>query len=283
MNAFIEEIVNQLRDVDIYSVLVKGQGVAQCYERPSWRSSGDIDLLLDKDNYENAKRYLLPLANSSEKENLSVKHLGMSFDPWFLELHGTFRNRWLKQMNEGLDEVLDSIFYYGDIRVWRNGDTDIFLPSPDADAILIFSHILQHLFQGGVGLRQICDWTRVLYTYRSILDTNLLEHRLRRMKTMTEWKAFGCLIVKYLGYDKDAFPFYDSKYEWKADLLEQFVIEKGNFGQNVDNSYQENNTVIVRKTISLMRVIKDSLKLFILFPLDSFKSFVSFIIRKREK
>ena len=50
MNSFIGELVEGMQDADIYALLVKGQGVAQCYERPLWRSSGDIDFLISNDN-----------------------------------------------------------------------------------------------------------------------------------------------------------------------------------------------------------------------------------------
>ena len=44
MNKFIEEVVENMRNAGIYTILVKGQGIAQCYERPLWRPSGDVDL-----------------------------------------------------------------------------------------------------------------------------------------------------------------------------------------------------------------------------------------------
>ena len=47
MNDFVARLIEQLKERDINAILVKGQGVAQCYERPLWRSSGDIDLLLN--------------------------------------------------------------------------------------------------------------------------------------------------------------------------------------------------------------------------------------------
>lgn len=50
MNIFIAEIVDKMRIEGIYTLLVKGQGIAQCYERPLWRASGDVDLLLSQDN-----------------------------------------------------------------------------------------------------------------------------------------------------------------------------------------------------------------------------------------
>jgi hypothetical protein len=46
MNEFVASLIKKLRKEDVYTILVKGQGIAQCYERPLWRSSGDVDLLL---------------------------------------------------------------------------------------------------------------------------------------------------------------------------------------------------------------------------------------------
>ena len=50
MNVFVAELIERLRKKDVYCLLVKGQGVAQCYERPLWRCAGDIDLLLSDNN-----------------------------------------------------------------------------------------------------------------------------------------------------------------------------------------------------------------------------------------
>ena len=55
MNKFIADLVTKMRAVDIYTLLVKGQGIAQCYERPLWRSCGDVDLLLSDNNLRAAK------------------------------------------------------------------------------------------------------------------------------------------------------------------------------------------------------------------------------------
>ena len=51
--------------------------MAQCYERPLWRSCGDVDFFLDDENYEKAKGFLKPLAASVEEEYVREKHLGM--------------------------------------------------------------------------------------------------------------------------------------------------------------------------------------------------------------
>ena len=50
MNEFVAQLIEKLRKVDVYALLVKGQGIAQCYARPLWRASGDVDLFLSKEN-----------------------------------------------------------------------------------------------------------------------------------------------------------------------------------------------------------------------------------------
>ena len=70
MNAFIAELVAKLREQGIYTLLVKGQGVAQCYERPTWRACGDVDFLLSKDNYEKAKTFLSSIAFEIDDEDI---------------------------------------------------------------------------------------------------------------------------------------------------------------------------------------------------------------------
>ncbi len=55
MNEFIAELVGKLRQKDVSVLLLKGQGVAQCYERQLWRTCGDVDLFLSDANYASAR------------------------------------------------------------------------------------------------------------------------------------------------------------------------------------------------------------------------------------
>ena len=111
MNAFLAELIERLRKNDIYALLVKGQGVAQCYEKPLWRLSGDVDLFLSDSNYEKAKRLLLPLASEVETESVGSKHLGMTIDGFVVELHGTLRSGLSLRVEKGLDEIKKAVFF----------------------------------------------------------------------------------------------------------------------------------------------------------------------------
>lgn len=271
MNAFVAKLIGQFRNEDIYTLLVKGQGIAQCYERPLWRASGDVDLYLSNNNYEKAKKLLLPIATNIEKEETRRLHLGMTVDGWVVELHGTMHTKLSRRMNRVADEVHRDLFFNGNVRSWENNGVQVFLPSANNDVIIIFNHIINHFFLEGVGLRQICDWCRLMWTYKDTLDYGLLGSRIKSAGLMSEWKAFYNLISRYLGMpDLDSsFLFKDSSYDKKADRIMGYVMESGNFGHNRDVSYRVKNSAAVVNTITLWRRICDFSKFMRVFPVDS--------------
>lgn len=273
MNAFVASLIEQLRKEDIYAILVKGQGIAQCYERPLWRACGDVDLFLSEENYRKAAQVLKPIASSIDEENKYNKHLAITIDRWEVELHGTLRSGLWKRMDRAIDEVQNDVFYGGRVRSWINGQTQVFLPAADEDVVFIFSHILQHFYKEGIGLRQICDWCRLLWTYKDSINHGLLESRIRKMGVMTEWKAFAALAVDYLGMPVEAMPLYGANNNWskKAQKVMAFIMETGNFGNNRDYSYRQKYPFVVFKAISLWRHLQDFGRYFVIFPLDSIK------------
>ena len=273
MNSFLSDLINKLRQNNVYALLIKGQGIAQCYEKPLWRASGDIDLLLDSNNYEKAKRLLTSIAERVDAEIVSIKHIGMAIDGWEVELHGTLFSRLGKRIDRVIGKAQSRSLGAGEVRVWRNGDTDVFIPSADNDVIFVFTHIMRHFFIEGIGLRQICDWCRLLWTFRDRLDLNLLESRLRNAGLMSEWKAFAAVAVVFLKMPADVIPFYseDKKWNQKAERLFSIIIETGNFGHNRDMSYFHTEPYIKRKVISLWRHTVDSFRHFLIFPKDSLR------------
>lgn len=273
MNAFIGKLVDKMREADIYTLLVKGQGVAQCYERPLWRACGDVDFLLSDTNYERAKVFLQPLSIVSEPE--SGKHIGMLMGSWLIELHGWQRCGLSNRIDRIIDAAQKSAFYNGDVRSWMNGEVQISLPGVNSDIFFIFTHFLKHFYKGGLGLRQICDWCRLLWTYKDSLNHGLLKSRLQKMRLMTEWKAFGAFAVDYLGLPSQAMPFYSPSNKWinKANRICFFVLMVGNMGHNRDLSGTDSQPFIIRKTKSFGIRMGDLIRHARIFPLDSLRFF----------
>lgn len=272
MNAYLARLIERLRKEDVYAVLVKGQGTAQCYEKPLWRSSGDIDLLLSDTNYEKAKQTLMPLAVSVDKEYTSFKHLGMTMEGGFVvELHGTMHSRLSKRVDNVVDIAQRDIFFGGNVRSWQNGSTTVFLPAPNHDVIFVFTHILHHYYIEGIGLRQISDWCRLLYTYKESLNHGLLESRIKKAGLMSEWKAFAALAVNWLGMPAESMPLYSPEKKWsrKAERIVEFVLECGNFGHN--------RQAAAGKISSAWYKMQDFARHSCVFPRDSVKFFFHFL------
>lgn len=280
MNHFIGVLVDKMRNAGIYTLLVKGQGIAQCYEKPLWRNCGDIDFFLSEDNYEKAKCFLSSLSESVEEANHYEKHLTMTIDSWVVELHGNLRCGLSRKIDNGLDLIKNDTIYGGSVRSWMNGKTQLFLLGVNNDAIYVFTHFLNHFYKGGVGIRQICDWCRLLWTYRTEIKTEAIKKRLRQMGLVSEWKAFGAFAVDYLGMPPKAMPLYSADMKWKrkADMICSFILEVGNMGHNRDMSYFEKYPYLIRKVCSMGRRCGDLIRHARIFPMDSFIFFPYMIL-----
>ncbi len=274
MNAFIAEFIEKLRKEGIYTILVKGQGVAQCYEKPLWRCSGDVDLFLSESNYERAKLLLQPMASHVDDEGISAKHLGMTIDGFVVELHGTLHGGLSSKVDGELDKVRNDTFDKGNVRSWNNNGVQVFLLGAENDVFYVFTHFLQHFYKEGVGLRQVCDWCRLLYTYRDSLNYELLEQRIKRTGLVSEWKAFYNLASRYLGMPDfgSGLTVHDSRFDKKADRIMEFILKSGNMGHNRDSRYMK-YPYLVRKCFSMSRRISDLINHARIFPLDSLRFF----------
>ena len=276
MNQFIGDLMQRMNLSGVDALLVKGQGIAQCYERPLWRAAGDVDLFLDETNYQKAKELFRWVASSVKPEDDYTKHLSMTIGPWEVELHGNMRAGVTARMDRLIDAVQADTFDNHKIRIWDNGGAEVPLPSPDNDVIFIFTHILHHFYRGGIGLRQICDWCRLLYVYKDQIDRPLLKKRLENAAIVPEWKLFGAFAVKLLGMPEEAMPFYKEPKKNIMPILD-FMLETGNFGHNRDYSYYRKYPFLVRKAISLWRKGGDIVHHFTLFPANSFRYFFRFL------
>ena len=105
MNKFIAKVFSRFEDAGVESALIKGQGVAQCYKRPQWRACGDVDLLLNEENYEKGKAFLAGISESTAKEYSFNKEYQVTIGGWTLELHGSLRCGLSAALNRGVDAI----------------------------------------------------------------------------------------------------------------------------------------------------------------------------------
>ena len=280
MNRFVTKLFGKLKEKGVYALLVKGQGIAQCFERPLWRAAGDVDLLLDAKNYEKSKTLLSPLADEVDSEDVCKKHQALKMEGFDVELHGRMPFLISNRVDKCIDSVILNSLSDDGKREWLINNDVVYLPNADNDIILVFTHFLRHFFVEGVGLRQICDWCRLLWTYKDSLNYGLLESRIRKMGLMTEWRAFASLAVDTLGMPAETMPFYDVRYKDKADKVLRRVLKSGNFGHNNDLSYRIRYKGISYKIVATWRRFFDFASLAHVFPIDAPKFFLTYLFSK---
>lgn len=272
MNQFVEALVKDLQNNGIRLILLKGQGVAQCYEKPLWRACGDVDLLIDADCFEKAQKLLQARASRYEPLLKEEKHQEFTIESWIVEIHGNQPTHFSKRTDAVLEKIQNNTFKTDNTRIWKLGESEVPLLSPINDILFVFTHYLKHFFRGGIGLRQICDWCRLLWTYSDAVDAKEMESNLKEMGLMTEWKAFASLAVNYLGMPQEAMPLYDNGLKWrkKAERIMNFILMTGSFGHNRDFSYYKRYPYIIGKFFSFYWRTMDNIRYFFIFPLDSF-------------
>ncbi len=273
VNALISRIIPLFDEAGVPVILVKGQAVAQCYSRPEGRMSGDIDLIVRPKDYEDAKAVLSGIADNVDGEGRDKLHFGAMIGDIEVELHGTVHTSLGGRINDVLDSAQEALFEPGGCRQLDVNGVRVRIPSIDFDAMFIFVHLLQHFYCGGLGLRQLCDWARVLHTHCARIDRELLASRLRQMGIVGEWQAFLSFIVKYLALPKEEAPMYDRKSESKADKLWKFIEKVGNFGKNRRRRNRGKDPYVIRKIGSFLLNSGDFLRHVAIFPLDSVKFF----------
>ena len=239
MNAFVSETIDTLREQDIYALLVKGQGIAQCYEKPLWRPSGDIDFFLSKDNYGKAVSFFKNRYSNNKDGGQYSQEYAFYTDQWMIEVHGSLRTCLSSRIDKVVDTVQKSVFYGGNVRSWDNNGTLVFLPSPTEDVFLVFTHFIKHFYKEGMSLRQLCDWCRLLWTYRESLNYGNLELWINKAGLMKEWKTFYNLASRYLGMpDLDSrLMVHDSWFDKKAEKLVEFILG-GYSGNKIKDTLQ---------------------------------------------
>lgn len=236
LNDVIRDLCGKLDNAGIRSVLLKGQGLAQNYPNPLRRSCGDIDLYVGSENYELAFRKLKEWGMLNEGFERRIHHILFEYRGVPIEIHKiagllyspTGFARFIKWSKNLLDGKNGNRFPCREAEF--NGQS-VLLPPVQFDSLFVFSHLYGHLISGGIGLRQIVDFTMYLHHFNKEIDLNVLYRDLNKMGLLKAWKTFGHIVTKYMGLPVEEYPFYDCEYSETADfILNRLILKHGNFG-----------------------------------------------------
>ena len=231
------ELQAKLSADGLRSSILKGQGVGQLYAEHllGLRQSGDIDIYVDC-GMEKALAYAREKFGNVEYDYINA-HVHC-FEDTEVELHwraqaltNVFANRRLQRWFKS-SKVQSSIL--GGRVTLTTGD-ELIVPSAEFNAFYILLHCYHHMFESGLGLRQLMDYYFVLVAYakRELpqisreFDVNALfaEFGMKKFASGIMW-----IMKEVFGLPEEMMLCEASEKEGRF-LLEE-VMQNGNFGHH---------------------------------------------------
>ena len=149
----------------------------------------------------------------------------------------------------------------------------VLVPPVTYNAIFLLAHIYHHFIEGGIGLRQICDWTLFLDRNFERLDLKDLETKLKQFGLMNAWKVFVNMSVCFLGLKRERAPFCDADecYSREAEEVLNLILKEGNFGRygKGELAKKKEDSYSTKKSKSFKLVLQRLKCRLPIFPLDT--------------
>lgn len=217
-----DELHLLLTQNNIPYVILKGAAAAMLYPDPFSRAMGDIDFLVPREHFEQAKALLAENGYHTSHED-SERHIAYSKNGVSYELHYRFSYRDLD-----MEDTLQAMIPLAKLQEIA-GHRFFTLPVRE-NGLVLLAHLWNHLHTG-IGLRQVIDW--MMYVHTNLTDDF--------------WSTQFSDMAKQVGLEKTAITatYMCRKYfllsdqitwclsadESLADRMMKMVLEYGNFGR----------------------------------------------------
>lgn len=163
-------VFEQLHRDGFEACLLKGQGNARMYPNPSARTSGDIDVWCrprrEEDDFrkgmisdEDVRAVISYVRRKSKKARAIYHHVdGLRCDGVEVEAHYRphymLNFRYNRMLQQYFAEHAEEQFHH----TVEIGGNAVAVPTVEFNIVFQLSHIYQHLFHEGIGMRQIVDY-----------------------------------------------------------------------------------------------------------------------------
>lgn len=255
-NDVIDEFL-KLESKGLQCCLLKGQGNAFMYPNHDSRTSGDIDVWVrfkDTVNTDGNIRKIIKMAKEAQPNSKASYHhidipdinctpVEAHYRPQFLFSY--WHNKHLQEyFNKHSDEQLDNKVKFG--------DKEISVPTPEFNIVFQLSHIYNHLFHEGIGLRQIIDYYYVLKAYDSLSHKSSIDwdKQLNYLGLHNIAGAIMWILTNEFGMPKSWAIVSSDKGRGTFVLNE--ILQGGNFGKS-DKRYHFSNSAFGKNLQRLQR------------------------------
>ena len=223
-----------MNDAGVPCSILKGFASALYYPDPLMRSMGDVDYLVDTDDFENAANALknsgyIDSENSHDVHDVylgNVCRCEMHFQP-----SGIPKGKAGVKVRKYLSGLLENS------RKIQTELGEITVPSEFHHGLIILLHMCHHLTGDGLGIRHLCDWAVYLNSIGKDKFLEMFENVLKDIGLWNFAKIMTFISCEYLGLPN--MQWAKSADQKLADYILIDIIIGGNFGQkNADRAHE---------------------------------------------
>lgn len=246
MNKSLEELYGMFVQNGLQPVLQKGQGVASFYKNPLSRECGDIDLYFpQKGDVQKAVDFvrknggrvsLMP----DKSYNFRFRNTEIEIHPFLIDICNPFKGRYIKEIEESS----------GYVKMCLNGSkTEILVPTPFVNLLLLNTHILKHALGWGIGMRQLCDMAMACYSLNGSYSKEDMQYYCKKFGLCRWTRLLNAFMTDFLGLDEKYM--LTDKRETSAEILKDIILEGGNFGMDRSGRKTEGKSKVMRKLTTM--------------------------------
>lgn len=190
----------------IMMMVLKGYGLSLMYPRREHRQCSDIDIWL----FGEQKRAdaLLAAEKNVKVDNGHHHHTVFHVGGIMVENHYDFLNIHSHTSNRRIEEYLRE--FSGEpcecVSVRAEGNekpSDIYLPSPDMNALFLLRHAAAHFAAAGISLRHVADWALFLRNCSERVDWDKIDGICREMNMHKFMYSFNSIAAELLMLNPD--------------------------------------------------------------------------------
>lgn len=201
----LEKLAGFYKSQDVPMMLLKGYGLSLNYPVPAHRPVGDIDIYL-WDRWQEADRLVREKLGIAV-DNSHHHHSVFGFKGYSVENHYDFVNVHSHRSSSSVEALFKSLAQDRGraVRHLLPGGTEIFLPSPDLNALFIARHCAAHFAAEKMNLRQLLDWALFVAGHHLEVDWSLFWSEAKKMGMEKFVLCINAIAAEQLGFDASIF------------------------------------------------------------------------------
>lgn len=228
-------LTNLFEDAGIKLVIMKGLATARYYPNPMLRTCGDIDCIVQKEDFYKAVDILLK-DGYVQNHQCDDNECHVTFNKKFfsIELH----KQWISASMSTVYDTLNSFVFAGFEAIEKvtiMGMTFYSFPKLQ-NGMIILQHTNRHMMQG-IGLRQVLDW---LMFANKEMDDVYWNGTFKHYADEFGLTKFAITLTRmcqiYLGLSETRNTWCKDADPKLCDELMEFVLRTGNLGHNASSS-----------------------------------------------